>query len=96
MSIAPVKGDVVFYHKKAYYFQPNGTSCFLYDKHDFIDSPKRARWRPSRKMVKLAPSGTIVIYDPPPEEIKEFDEWNKTIELFRTTRKSPINLNESD
>ena len=70
----PERGDVVLYRGKAYYFQGNGMSCYLYDRKDQFGMIQKARHCPSRRSVTKAPLGTTVIYIPTPEEIKLIED----------------------
>lgn len=91
----PVRGDIVLYHDEAYYFQPHGTSCFLYDRKEALGSPNKARWKPSRRMVTRAPPEAVVIYRPTPEEIKENEEWSRFVTTLASCKKDPISLENS-
>jgi len=95
MSRPDKRGDIVFYHGEAYYFQPNGTSCFLYDRIEVLGCPNKARWSPSRRMITKAPSETVVIYRPTPREIKENEEWERLTTALAGCRISPISLDDS-
>lgn len=55
----PRRGDVVKWKDHYYFFQPNGTSCFLYRYQEEIGAPERARGRPARnRVVKASPRAT--------------------------------------
>lgn len=83
-----IRGDIVLYNNKAYYFQPWGTGCFLYDKREYIGSSHKSRWQPSRKMVTKAPPGAVVIYEPTETELKEQEEFAKRVAELAIAQKS--------
>lgn len=76
-SEEPKHGDIVLYHGEAYYFEPCGTSCRLYDRENQIGIYSSARCTPSRYMVTKAPLGATVIFRPTPQEAKIFEEFER-------------------
>ena len=46
-QFAPTRGDLVVYQNDLYYFQPNGTSCYLYHRRSDIGQTHLAAFKPS-------------------------------------------------
>jgi hypothetical protein len=45
------RGEIVFYQNKLFYFQPNGSSCYLYEKLEDVGDTKKSAHAPSRHQV---------------------------------------------
>lgn len=58
----PRRGDVVKWKDHYYFFQPNGTSCFLYRYQEEIGAKARAVAHPARHTVRKSTSRTAEIY----------------------------------
>jgi hypothetical protein len=54
----PKRGDLVYYRSNPWFFQPNGTACFLYKEAKDIGHPARAIYQPGRSAVTICPPGT--------------------------------------
>ena len=58
----PKRGDVVKYKDRFYFFQPNGTSSFLYRYQEEIGAKGRAVLRPARWNVRVASEEEAIRY----------------------------------
>lgn len=58
----PKRGDVVKYRDRFYFFQPNGTSSFLYRYQEEIGAKGRAVLRPARWTVRVASNEEAIRY----------------------------------
>jgi hypothetical protein len=56
----PLRGDVVEYHGKHYFYQPLGTSCRLYKTPAEIGIKDRAQYSPNSKSVSFVMRGDLV------------------------------------
>lgn len=52
MSTTLRRGDLVEYNGKPYYFQPNGGSCYLYEKPEHVGNTSRKVASPSKASVR--------------------------------------------
>ena len=50
------RGDLVEYEGKLYYFQPNGNSCFLYERLEDVGNKEKKVRSPAKKSVRRAAS----------------------------------------
>jgi hypothetical protein len=50
----PRRGDLVVYNNILYFFQPNGTSCYLYAKQEEVGKRSLALHTPTTKSVRKA------------------------------------------
>lgn len=64
----PSRGSIVKFRGKLYYFQPNGTACYLYRYESNIGRPERACHRPGR----------LNVLKPTDSEIAKFLPGSKT------------------
>lgn len=48
------RGDLVEYEGKHYYFQPNGTSCYLYERLEDVGNKDKKVRSPAKKSVRKA------------------------------------------
>jgi hypothetical protein len=55
----PKYGDVVLYRGQPYYFTPNGSSCYLYERREQVGITDRALWCPSRKCIEKPDPRTV-------------------------------------
>jgi len=51
-SFLPASGDLVSYKGGVFYFQPNGSSCYLYKNRDDIGNRDLAAYTPARRSIK--------------------------------------------
>ena len=54
MSADLKRGDAVVYNGHLYYFQPNGSSCFLYEKLEDVGKKEKKVFSPSKAKVQRA------------------------------------------
>ena len=54
MSQALKLGDPVVYEGRVNYFQPNGSSCYLYDRPEDVGDKSKKRGSPSKTSVRKA------------------------------------------
>lgn len=50
----PMRGDFVIYKEKGYFFQPNRSSCYLYDEQRDVGRISRAKETPNSLLVRKA------------------------------------------
>src|SRR5271155_261854 len=53
MEAKPKRGDLVYYCGTHFYFQPNGNTCFLFDKREHVGKTYMAAFTPKITAVKL-------------------------------------------
>lgn len=78
------RGDIVSYKGELYFFQPNGTQCYLYEYYDEVGFWIMAKHKPSRKSV----------VKPDPIQAKEYSLTHKRRPGRSTFR--PYHLDELD
>ena len=59
-KFVPKRGDLVNYNGEAYYFQPNGSYCYLYSRPGQIGLPERAVHKLSRRAKITPPTADAV------------------------------------
>jgi len=62
----PRRGDIVSYGGRAYYFQPNGNSCYLYLRKEDIGKTSLASFVPRRTALSAPSSGLQSLTNPFP------------------------------
>lgn len=90
------RGDIVLYNNTAYYFQPDGRSCLLYERKCNIGSRSKACWQPSQLSVTKAPEGTVVIYNPTDADLKEQAESAYRQKVYETHLLRVQNLDDDE
>ena len=88
----PKREDIVLYRGDAYYFQPLGTSCRLYDREEQIGINHSVSHTVYRHNVTKAPFGTVVIFHPSSDEseiFQEFDGYPRYYLLYPIAMKLP-------
>lgn len=59
-NMRPMRGDIVFYHGKHFFFQPLGSACALYDNANDIGNLEKAKHKPNLHSVFLLKSKDAV------------------------------------
>lgn len=63
-SAAPFRGSIVVYKEKLWYFQPNGTSCYLFETREAVGNQELRKHAARRSDVRLATAEDIAKYGP--------------------------------
>lgn len=58
----PRRGDVVWHKEKLFFFQPNGSECYLYQYEEEIGAKARAVRHPARWNVRCAEEKIAYFY----------------------------------
>lgn len=62
MDWQPKRGDVVKYRGRLYFFQSNGTSCYLYEYRDIVGLVARSSCQTSRANISRPNEGAARFY----------------------------------
>ncbi len=57
------RGSLVFYKGEMLCYQPNGSSCYLYENLEDVGTPAKSKYAPSRDAVRLPTINEMLEFD---------------------------------